>query len=133
MSNSFTLSFTAGPEHIDMNGHVNNMVWLQWVQDIATAHWEAVASPEHQAKYVWFVTRHEIDYRGNIAQGDKVTARTFIPDPPQGARFLRCVDFTNAAGKVIVQVRSTWAMIDRESGRPQRIGQEISGPFLGRT
>lgn len=131
MSNSFTLTFTAGPEHIDFNGHVNNMVWLQWVQDIAGAHWEAVAPAEHQAKYVWFVTRHEIDYRGNIVEGEEVTARTFIPDPPQGARFLRCVDFTNAAGKTIVQVRSTWAMIDKATGRPQRITPEISGPFLG--
>lgn len=131
MSNSFTMAFTAGPEHIDMNGHVNNMVWLQWVQDIATAHWEAVAPPEQQAAYVWFVLRHEIDYRGNIAEGDTVTARTFIPGPPQGARFVRCVDFTSEAGKAIVQVRSTWAMIDRASGRPLRITQAIAGPFLG--
>ena len=130
MSNSYTMTFTAGPEHIDFNGHVNNMVWLQWVQDIATAHWEAVAPPEQQAAYVWFVTRHEIDYRGNIRQGDKVTARTFIPDPPQGARFVRCVDFTNDAGKPIVQVRSVWAMIDKATGRPLRITPEIAAPFL---
>lgn len=130
MSNSYTLTFTAGPEHIDFNGHVNNMVWLQWVQEIAGAHWEAVAPLEHQAAYVWFVLRHEIEYRGNIVEGDTVTARTFIPDPPQGARFVRCVDFINAAGKAIVQVRSTWAMIDKVSGRPQRITQEIAAPFL---
>jgi acyl-CoA thioester hydrolase len=77
------------------------------------------------------VTRHEIDYRGNIAQGETVTARTFIPDPPQGARFVRCVDFTNQAGKAIVQVRSVWAMIDRASGRPLRITPEVAAPFLG--
>ena len=97
MSNSFTLTFTAGPEHIDINGHVNNMVWLQWVQDIATAHWERDALPEHVTAYLWFVTRHEIDYRGNIGPGETVTARTYIPEPPSGARFLRCVDFTTAA------------------------------------
>ncbi|WEK45216.1 MAG: acyl-CoA thioesterase [Candidatus Andeanibacterium colombiense] len=130
MSSSYTMVFTAGPEHIDFNGHVNNMVWLQWVQDIATAHWEAVAPRDQQAQYAWWVSRHEIDYRGNIAEGDTVTARTFIPDPPQGARFLRCVDFTNAEGKAIVQVRSMWVMIDRNSGRPLRITAEVSGPFL---
>lgn len=130
MSSSFTMAFTAGPEHIDFNGHVNNLVWLQWVQDIATAHWDAVAAQEHREKYAWFVTRHEIDYRGNIREGEQVSARTFIPDPPHGARFLRCVDFSNAAGKVIVSVRSTWAMIDKVTGRAQRIGAEISDPFL---
>lgn len=46
--NRHTLTFTATPEHIDELGHVNNTVWVQWVQDIATAHWAAVASPEHR-------------------------------------------------------------------------------------
>ena len=130
MSNSYTLAFTAGPEHIDMNGHVGNMVWLQWVQDIATAHWESSSLPIHQEAYAWFVLRHEIDYRGNVGEGDTVTARTFIPEPPNGARFVRCVDFTDAAGKVLVSVRSTWSMIDRASGRLLRVPPEIAGPFL---
>ena len=129
MSSSFTMPFTAGPEHIDMNGHVNNMVWLQWVQDIATAHWTTVAPQDQQDAYAWWVSRHEIDYRGNIAEGEIVSARTFIPDPPQGARFLRCVDFNNAEGKPIVQVRSMWVLIDRTRGRPLRITREIAAPF----
>jgi acyl-CoA thioester hydrolase len=124
------MRFTAGPEHIDMNGHVNNMVWLQWVQDIATAHWQAVAAPEQVARYVWFVTRHDNDYRGNIREGDTISARTFIPDPPHGARFVRCVDFTDQEGRTLVSVRSTWAMIERASGRPARITPQVAGPFL---
>ena len=74
MSARFTLSFTAQPEHIDVMGHVNNAVWVQWMEAIATAHWEAVASPAHRAAYVWVVTRHEIDYRGNVAEGARVRA-----------------------------------------------------------
>lgn len=131
MSNSHTISFTAGPQHIDFNGHVNNTVWLEWVQDIATAHWEAVAPADQVARYAWFVTRHEIDYRGNIREGETVTARTFIPEPPSGACFVRCVDFSDAQGKAIVKVRSVWAMIDRQTGRPLRIPPEVSEPFLG--
>ena len=123
------MAFTAAPEHIDMNGHVNNMVWLQWVQDIATAHWEAVALPEQQAAYVWFVTRHEIDYRGNVREGESVTATTFIPDPPHGARFDRRVDFADATGKVIVSARTTWALIDKASGRLARIPADVAAPF----
>ena len=130
MGASFSLSFTAGPDHIDLNGHVNNTVWLQWVQDIGTAHWEAGARPQDVDAYLWFVTRHEIDYRGNINLGETVTARTWIPDPPQGARFVRRVEFSNHAGKVIVAARSVWAMIDKGSGRPVRIPPEVSDPFL---
>ena len=49
MSNRHALTFTALPEHIDELGHVNNTVWVQWIQDIATAHWQAVAAP-HQVR-----------------------------------------------------------------------------------
>lgn len=128
--NRHTLTFTARPEQIDELGHVNNAVWLQWVQDIAVAHWEAVAAPGHKAAYVWVVTRHEIDYRGNIAEGESVTAETFIPEPPTGARFDRCVEFRNAAGKVIVAARTTWAILDRASGRILRVPKDVAAPFL---
>ena len=134
MSHRHTLTFTAGPEQIDELGHVNNAVWVQWVQDIATAHWAAVAAPEHQAAYFWVVTRHEIDYRGNIGLGQSVQAETFIPEPPTGARFDRRVDFRvigedGAGGKLIVSARTTWAIIDRASGRILRVPKAVAEPF----
>lgn len=127
--NRYVRTFTALPEHIDELGHVNNAVWIDWIQQIATAHWAAVAPAEHQATYVWVVTRHEIDYRGNIALGESVTAETFIPAPPNGARFDRRVDFRDAAGKVIVSARSTWALLDRGTGRLLRVRPDIAAPF----
>ena len=130
MSNSFSLTFTAGPEHIDVMGHVNNAVWVQWMEAIATAHWEAVALPEHVAAFGWVVTRHEIDYRGNIGLGESVTAETFIPEGPTGARFDRRVDFRNAAGKVIISAHTTWAMVDLASLRLMRVPQEVSSRFV---
>lgn len=129
MSNRHVLTFTARPEHIDELGHVNNAVWVDWIQQIATAHWTAVAAADHQATYVWVVTRHEIDYRGNIGLGESVTAETFIPSGPTGARFDRCVAFRNAAGKVIVAARSTWAIIERASGRLVRVPPAVAAPF----
>ena len=129
MTNRHTLTFTARAEHIDELGHVNNAVWVDWVQQIATAHWSAVAAAEHQAQYVWVVTRHEIDYRGNVGLGEKVTAETFIPTGPTGARFDRRVDFRGPDGKVIVRANTTWAMIDRASGRLARVREDVSAPF----
>lgn len=128
--NSFILTFTAQPQHIDVMGHVNNAVWVQWMEAIATAHWEAAAAPEHVAAYAWVVTRHEIDYRGNIVAGESVTAETTIPEGPSGARFDRLVEFRNAAGKAIVSARSTWAMIDLATGRIMRVPAEVAAPFL---
>ena len=129
MSRRFTRQFTGLPEHIDELGHVNNTVWVQWVQDIATAHWEAAARPEDNAHFFWVVIRHEIDYRGNIAEGESVTGETWIDGPAQGATSDRRVDFRNEAGKVIVSARTTWAMLDRATKRLVRVRPEVIAPF----
>ena len=128
--NRFAKTFAAAPEHIDELGHVNNAVWLQWVQDIATAHWSAVADAGHVERYVWVVTRHEIDYRGNVGLGETVTGETWIPNPPKGAQFDRCVEFRDATGKRLVAVKSTWAMLDKGSGRLVRVPTEVAAPFI---
>lgn len=132
MTNRFARTFVARPADIDELGHVNNTVWVRWVQDIATAHWRAVAAPEHVQAYIWVVTRHEIDYRGNVAEGASVTGETWIPGEPKGARFDRCVEFRDETGKLLVSVRSTWAMIEKASGRPARIRPEVAAPFIQR-
>ena len=112
-------------------GHVNNAVWVQWMEAIATAHWEADAAPEHLAAYAWVVTRHEIDYRGNIKLGESVMAETFIPEGPRGPRFDRHFEFRNEAGKAIVSAKTTWVMIDRATGRILRVPPEVTARFLG--
>ena len=126
----FTLSITATPEDIDELGHVNNAVWVQWVQRIALAHWYAIASPEDQAAYFWVITRHEIDYRGNVADGETVVGETWVPDAPKGARFDRHVKFVGADGKVKVEAVTTWAIIDREAGRIIRVPKHLAALFL---
>ena len=130
MSNRFAMAFTAGPEHIDVMGHVNNAVWVQWMEAVATAHWERDARPEDLARYAWVVVRHEIDYRGNIAEGDRVEAHTFIAEGPSGARFDRTIEFRDQAGKAIVKAKTTWAMVDIATRRLMRVPPEVAAPFL---
>lgn len=127
---SFTLSLTPSSADIDELGHVNNAVWVKWIQDVATAHWMAVADPADVAAYVWVVVRHEIDYLGNVGPGETVTARTWISDPPRGARFDRNMEFVNAAGKAVVRARTTWALIDKASGRVARVPHALAARFM---
>jgi len=129
MTSSFSRTFVAQKEHIDELGHVNNSVWVQWIQDLATAHWESAAAAEHRDQYFWVVIRHEIDYRGNIGLAETTTGTTWIPDPPKGAKSDRRVDFVGATGKVIVSARTTWAMLDRQSERLVRVRPEVMRPF----
>jgi acyl-CoA thioester hydrolase len=120
----------AQPRDIDELGHVNNAVWVRWIQDMATAHWNAVAPQEAIDRYVWVVSRHEIDYRGNVKAGEAVTGKTWISEPPKGARFWRNVSFTGADGKIKVEAKTNWAIIERQTGRPVRVPKELAALFL---
>jgi acyl-CoA thioester hydrolase len=124
------MALTAIPEHIDELGHVNNAVWVQWIQQVAVAHWVAVADPQHKDAYFWVVVRHEIDYLRAAHAGDRITARTWVGDAPQGARFDRHMEFSGQDGKVCVRAKTQWAIIDKGAGRPIRVPAEVVAPFL---
>ena len=126
----FERRFTATDAEIDELGHVNNAAWVRWIQEIATAHWRAVALPVHVEAYLWVVTRHEIDYLRALGPGESVTGRTWVGEPPNGARFDRHVEFLGEDGKVLVRAKTTWAILDKTSGRPIRVPAEVAAPFL---
>jgi acyl-CoA thioester hydrolase len=126
----FVRHITASDADIDQLGHVNNAAWVRWIQDMATAHWDAVASPAHRAAYIWVVTRHEIDYLRPLGPGESVAGRTWVSEAPKGARFDRIVEFTGDDGKLRVRARTTWAIIDKASGKPIRVPAEVAAPFL---
>ena len=128
---TFTMDFVAAPEHIDELGHVNNAVWVQWIQEIAVAHWRSIADPAHDDAYFWVVVRHEIDYLRAAFEGDRVSGRTWVGEAPKGARFDRFVEMTGNDGRPCVRARTHWAIIDKASGRPIRVPPEVIAPFLG--
>ncbi len=126
----FELAFTAAPEHIDELGHVNNAVWVQWIQQVAVAHWNAVADPAHKDAFHWVIVRHEIDYLRAAVEGDRVVGRTWVGDAPRGARLDRHMEFIGNDGRPCVRARTFWAIIDKASGRPIRVPPEVVAPFL---
>jgi acyl-CoA thioester hydrolase len=126
---AFVMSVVATPADIDELGHVNNAVYVRWIQDIATAHWRALASPEAQARYVWVVSRHEIDYLRATLVGDSVTLTTWV-GTPNGARFDRCVEIAGADGRLRVRALTVWALIDQSRGRAIRVPDAVAAPFL---
>jgi acyl-CoA thioester hydrolase len=126
----FTHRIVAPADAIDELGHVNNAVWVQWIQEVALAHWYSVADPKHQDDYIWVVVRHEIDYLRPAFEGDVLTGRTWVGETPKGARFDRHMEFIDSAGKVCVRAKTQWAIIDKASGRPIRVPVEVIAPFL---
>ena len=130
MNPVFTREIVATESDTDELGHVNNAVWVQWIQDVAVAHWHSLADPAHHAAFIWVVVRHEIDYLRAVLPGETVTARTWVGEAPKGARFDRHMEFMGEDGKLRVRARTHWAIIDKASGRPIRVPPEVVAPFL---
>ncbi len=126
----FSQTIVASDDDIDELGHVNNAIWVRWIQDIAVAHWHSIAPSAHVDSYFWVVTRHEIDYRGNVSAGETVIGETWVPEPPRGARFDRRVRFTGADGRIKVEAKTTWAIVYRTTGRVIRVPGELATLFL---
>lgn len=130
-ADAFIVSFTASPEHIDELGHVNNAVWVQWIQHVSTSHWAARASAAEQAAYIWVIVRHEIYYHRPLLVGESVVGHTWVAEEAKGAKFDRNIVFTGADGRKHVSAVTTWALLDRPSGRPLRVPPELVRTFVG--
>ena len=131
MSEAFEIPIRVQPADIDELGHVNNIVYLRWAQDIATAHWRARAGAEAVANYVWVVMRHEVDYRAPLTLGDDVEVRTWVDDAPRGPAWLRFVDVRKAgAESPAVEIKSNWCLLDAASRRLRRVPAEMAARFF---
>jgi acyl-CoA thioester hydrolase len=106
---------------IDENGHVNNVVYLAWVQDLAVAHWNSLAPPDARATWAWIALRHEIDYRRALKPMETGYGRTWVSGISEGPRFERFSRIDAEDGAMCAQVRTTWVLIEQATGRPKRV------------
>jgi acyl-CoA thioester hydrolase len=125
----FELPRSILPGDIDELGHVNNVVYLRWVQDVAIAHWETAATPEQRVQVAWVAVRHEIDYKQAALPGDGIVARTWV-GTADSHRFERHTEIVRAAdGKLLARARTLWCPINRATGRLVRVGEEVRALF----
>ena len=124
----FSYSFRVLPEDIDEQGHVNNVVFVRWVQDIAIAHWWHAVSDEMASKFGWVAVRHEIDYKKPAFENEEIIATTWVGE----WKHVTCERFTEIhRGKdMLVKSRTVWCMIDRETTKPAKIAKELIGLFV---
>jgi acyl-CoA thioester hydrolase len=116
------------PADIDHMGHVNNAVYLKWVQEAVVDYWRSVAPPEAVATHLWVALKHEISYLRPTFLQDNVVAEV-IAEKVEGARAY----FTTVMRRgqeVLSEVKSCWCCLDAASLRPARLAREIVGRFL---
>jgi acyl-CoA thioester hydrolase len=125
----FEMIISVLPSDIDEQNHVNNTVYLRWVQDVATAHWRAVASAKAQETIGWVVLRHEIDYKGPATLGDEVLLRTWVGKATR-LTFERFSEIRrNRDGRLLSEARTLGCPIDAQTGRPVRVSAEVRAQF----
>ena len=124
----FVVPLTVADNDIDENGHVNNVVYVRWLQDVGTAHWQARFDADTRGRWSWVASRHEVDYFRALPPGSRPVARTWVGDP-QGARFNRYVRIEDESGRLCAQGVSEWVLVDAASMRPSRITAEMVRVF----
>lgn len=129
MPDVYELPVEIAAADIDQLGHVNNVTYLRWVQDVAIAHWTAAAEPEDQAQLFWVVVRHEIDYLRAAMPGDAVVARTWVGEASR-IKFNRHTEIVRASdGVVLARALTVWCPMDRATGRPAMVRDAVRERF----
>ena len=132
LSAVYELSLTVATADIDANGHVNNVVYLGWVQDIAVAHWKAAIAQNawpRAAEITWVVRKHEIEYLRPAFATEELVARTWA-SPAGAATFERHTEIRRKVDRELLsRASSLWVVLDARSGRPRRIDAELRALF----
>jgi len=110
-------------EEIDALNHVNNIVYLQWVQDIAYKHWNFLTANNPQKEYVWYTIRHEIDYLQQAVLGDEITVKTWVGET-KGVRSIRYVEIFKEE-LLLAKSQTTYCLLNAKTKRPTRITENV--------
>lgn len=138
----FSMEIQAQAEDIDGLNHVSNLVYLRWVQDVATSHSRVVGydiDAYRQLGAVFVVRRHEIDYLRSAMLGDRIVLRTWI-DSWKAVSSVRMTSIVRIGGPgdapgeesdiELARARTTWAFVSTDTGRPVRVPEALRERFL---
>ncbi|SMG16925.1 acyl-CoA thioester hydrolase [Marivirga sericea] len=121
----FQLEIETKATDFDGMGHINNVVYLQWVQDVAEAHWKYVSGKNDHESNLWVALRHEIDYKKEIKPDEKIVAETWVASM-EGVKSERMTRIFNPeTAQTKAEARTFWCLIDANTKRPKRIPEEM--------
>jgi acyl-CoA thioester hydrolase len=119
----FTLKIRVSLDDIDVLQHVNNLVYVKWMDEIATKHWAYLTKDTPLPQYIWVVVRHEIDYLKQAGLEDEITVKTWVGET-KGVTSVRFMEFYKN-DVLLVKAKTTWAMLDAKTYKPSRIRENV--------
>ncbi|MBP6190847.1 MAG: acyl-CoA thioesterase [Acinetobacter sp.] len=132
MSTIFDLNIQVLPEHIDLLGHVNNVLYVQWMQDVATAHIEQLGlglAQYLQLKHAMVAVEHHVQYRKAAFEGEDIILRTWLDDLNTLYSFRQYVFYRPKDQSILFVGQTKWACIEIESGRPKRMSPSFTQAY----
>jgi acyl-CoA thioester hydrolase len=121
----FSLTRQVEAHDLDERAHVNNVVYLQWVQDAAAAHWDAIAPGDTKEEVAWVALRHEIDYLKPALLDDEIVVITWV-GVAEGLSFERFTEMRRRSDDaLLVRARTLWCPVDARTGKPRRVSAEV--------
>lgn len=130
ISSIYSKTFFIPQSAIDENGHVNNVAYVQWMQDIAVEHYSSVGGVEAQGyDATWVVREHRIEYLRSAYSGEEIEVKTWVENIRR-VRSLRKYEFIRKSdSKVLVKGETDWVFVDTKTGRPLPIPEKVSQVF----
>ena len=126
----FSEKITVPASAIDENGHVNNIIYLQWCIQVAEKHWFTKAPENFQKSHFWVVLEHTISYKNPSFEGEELLVETWVTSA-EGVKSERHYKITRSSdAKVLINAKTLWCFVEIESQRPARITEEIRTLFL---
>ncbi|SNS57410.1 acyl-CoA thioester hydrolase [Ekhidna lutea] len=119
----FENKITVTKDHLDFNDHVNNLVYMQWALDISREHWLSEINEEINEDYFWMVRSHHVEYEKQAFLGDEIIVKTYV-EGYRGPFSNRIVKIFKGE-ELLVQVKTNWCLIDRETQKLKRVPEEI--------
>lgn len=123
MSQFFEYKITVTSEDIDDLQHVNNAVYVKWMDEVASSHWKFLTKDYPLSEYIWVVNKHEIEYKKEAVFGDKIIAKTWVGNT-RGVSSERFIEFYKG-DNLLVKAKTTWIMLDAKTFKPTRIREDV--------
>lgn len=124
-NNHFTYPLKVSKAHLDNVNHVNNVVYVQWIQDAAEKHWQAFVSEKLNDDVLWIIRRHEVDYFNAAFLDDELLIHTWTGEYTN-ITWLRYCEVTRPSdNKKIISAKTTWIPLDRKTQRPKKITEDM--------
>lgn len=123
MKDIFELKLKVTSENIDDLNHVNNVVYVEWMDKVAFEHWAFLTQNNSLTQYIWVVLKHEIEYLKQAVLGDEITVKTWVGET-KGFKSERLMEFYKN-NELLVKAKTVWGMLDAKTYKPSRIRENV--------